>query len=60
MKNEYLVDIAKVDKTFFTRHFLQKDEDTGKRVLYRVKAVCAARGIEFGIRPGAIFGDSQT
>jgi len=56
MKNENLVDIVKVDKTFFTRHVLQKDEDTGKRVFYRVKAVCAAHAIEFGIRAGEIFG----
>jgi len=56
MKNEYLVDIVKVKKNFYTRHFLQADEDTGKRVIYRVKTVCAASGIEFAIRPGEIFG----
>ena len=45
-----------MNKTFFTRHVLQRDEDTGKRHLYRVKACQAARHIAFNIRPGEIFG----
>lgn len=56
MSSPYLVEIDHVFKTFFTRHFFHKDEDTGKRSLYKVKAVQAARDITFGIRPGEIFG----
>ena len=56
MSSEYLVEIDNVDKTFFTRHILQKDEDTGRRRLYRVKAVQAAHKIAFRIRRGEIFG----
>jgi len=56
MNNEYLVHLDKVDKTFYTRHILQRDEETQKRVLYKKKAVHAAQNIEFGIRHGEIFG----
>jgi len=56
MSSDYLVEIDRVDKTFFTRHVLQKDEETNRRRLYRVKAVQAAHQIAFGIRPGEIFG----
>ncbi len=55
MNSEYLVEIANVKKTFYTRHFF-KDDGSGKRVLYSKKAVHAAKGIEFGIRRGEIFG----
>ena len=56
MNNEYLVHLDNVDKTFHTRHFLQKDEETRKRVLYKKKSVHAANGLQFGIRRGEIFG----
>jgi ABC-2 type transport system ATP-binding protein len=56
MSGEYLVEVDRVNKTFFTRHILQKDEETGRRPLYRVKAVQAACDVTFGIRPGEIFG----
>jgi len=56
MSRDCLVEIDNVDKTFFTRHVLQKDEDTGRRRLYRVKAVQAAHKIAFRVRRGEIFG----
>ena len=55
MKNEYLVRIDRVDKTFKTRHLFYKDETTPRRLLYS-KLVQAARNIDFGIRAGEIFG----
>lgn len=56
MNNEYLVELDHVDKTFCTRHFLQKDEETQRRRFYKKKVVHAARQIAFGIRRGEIFG----
>ena len=56
MSNEYLVEIDRVDKTFYVRHFFQRDEQTGKRILYKRQAVHAAKGITFGVRPGEVFG----
>ncbi len=56
MSGEYLVELAGVDKTFVTRHFLHTDEETRKRRLYNKRVVHAADDINFGIRPGEIFG----
>ena len=56
MNPDYMVEVANVHKVFHTRHFLQRHEETGKRVFYRRKTVHAARGISFGIRKGEIFG----
>ena len=56
MNNSFLVEIDHVSKTFYTRHFLQLDEETRKRVFYKKKTVCAAQDIAFGIKPGEIFG----
>ena len=55
MKNEYLVRIDRVDKTFKTRHLFYKDDTTPRRLLHR-KMVQAACSIDFGIRAGEIFG----
>ena len=56
MDNEFLVKLDKVNKRFRTHHFLQVDEQTNKRVLYKKKLVNAAIDIEFGIRKGEVFG----
>jgi len=56
MNSQYLVELDYVHKTFCTRHFLQRDADTGKRIFYKKQTVYAARDIAFGIRPGEIFG----
>lgn len=56
MSGEYLVELAGVDKTFITRHFLHTDEETRKRRIYNKRVVHAADNINFGIRPGEIFG----
>lgn len=56
MDSQYLVEIDHVHKTFYTKHFLQLDEDTGKRVFYKKRTVRAAVDIAFGIRPGEVFG----
>ena len=53
---DHIVAVDHVDKTFSTRHILQRDEDTGRRRFYVRKTVHAARDISFGIRPGEIFG----
>ncbi len=55
MNGDYLVEIADVKKTFYTRHFMQ-DDGTGRRAFYVKKSVHAAKGIAFGIRRGEIFG----
>jgi ABC-2 type transport system ATP-binding protein len=56
MSSRYLVELDHVHKAFCTRHFLQRDEDTGKRVFYKKRTVHAARDVAFGIQPGEIFG----
>ena len=56
MDSSFLVEIDHVSKTFHTRHFLQLDEETRKRVFYKKKQVRAAQDIAFGIVPGEIFG----
>ena len=56
MDPKYLVEVENVHKVFRTRHFLQRDEDTGRRVLYKSKRVQAARQVSFGIRKGEVFG----
>jgi ABC-2 type transport system ATP-binding protein len=56
MSNDFLVELDGVDKTFFTRHFFQQDEETQRRRLYKKQTVHAAENISFGIRPGEIFG----
>jgi ABC-2 type transport system ATP-binding protein len=54
--NDYLVYLDHVDKKFYTHHFFYRDEEVGKRRFHWKKVVQAARQIEFGIRPGEIFG----
>lgn len=56
MSGTALVELNQVEKTFFTRHFLDVDEETRKRRFYRRREVRAARGISFDIQPGEIFG----
>jgi ABC-2 type transport system ATP-binding protein len=56
MNPEYIVEVDKVDKTFYTRHFFFRDEDTARRRLYAKKTIHAVNHVEFGIRPGEIFG----
>lgn len=56
MNNDYVVELEKVDKVFHTRHFLQRDEDTGQRRFYKKKTVHAVDQVDFGIKRGEIFG----
>ncbi|MEK7794703.1 MAG: ABC transporter ATP-binding protein [Candidatus Hydrogenedentota bacterium] len=56
MDPKYLVELENVHKVFFTRHFLQRDEETERRVIYKTKRVQAARQVSFGICKGEIFG----
>jgi len=51
-----LVLLSGLQKSFTTRHFLHKDEDSGRRSLYKKKAVEAVRGVSFDIKEGEIFG----
>lgn len=51
-----LVELDHVYKTFHTRHFLQQDDDAGKRLLYKKQTVNAANDICFDIQPGEVFG----
>ncbi len=56
MSSEYIVALDNVQKTFRMRHFMQLDEESRKRVLYRRSETNAAQGISFGIKQGEIFG----
>ncbi len=56
MSAEYQVELCDVDKTFYTRHFLQRHEDTRRRRLYWKKTIHAVDHVAFGIRRGEIFG----
>ncbi|GMV92331.1 MAG: ABC transporter ATP-binding protein [Candidatus Hydrogenedentota bacterium] len=56
MSSPYLVELRDVDKTFYTRHFFSKNEETGRRPIYRKKTVHAVDRVSFGIRSGEIFG----
>ena len=56
MSAKTLVELEDVHKTFYVRHFLQIDEDTHRRVLYRKRGVTAAKAISFQIKQGEIFG----
>ena len=56
MNEQYLVELDRVDKVFRTYHFLQSDEETRRRRLYKKNTVHAADGISFGIARGEIFG----
>lgn len=56
MNDSYLVEAEDIHKTFYTRHFLQLDEETRKRRWYKKHTVHAADAISFGIRPGEVFG----
>jgi len=54
--NNYLVHLDHVNKTFYTHHFFQRDEETARRGFHLKKAVQAAKDIAFGIEAGEIFG----
>ncbi|MCC6489576.1 MAG: ABC transporter ATP-binding protein [Candidatus Hydrogenedentes bacterium] len=56
MSHPYAVELRDVDKTFHTRHFFSKDEETGRRPLYQKKIVHAVNHVSFGVHPGEIFG----
>ena len=56
MSTNYLVELDGVDKVFQTRHFLQVDEETRRRRLFKKQRVYAANRVTFGIAPGEIFG----
>ena len=56
MSAHYAVELRDVDKTFHTRHFLSKDEDTGRRPIYQKRTVHAVDHVSFGVCPGEIFG----
>ena len=50
------VQLCEVDKTFHTRHFFKRHEETGKRRIYYKKTVHAVNRISLEIQPGEIFG----
>jgi ABC-2 type transport system ATP-binding protein len=56
MSAQYAVELCDVDKTFHTRHFFSKNEETGRRPIYQKRTVHAVDHVSFGIRPGEIFG----
>ncbi len=56
MSAECLVRLEDVDKTFYTRHFFQRDLETQQRKWYTRKGVHAAKQISFDIKAGEIFG----
>jgi len=56
MDSEYVVELDHVNKTFCTRHFFQRDEETARRQIYRKKTVKAVKDVAFGVKRGEIFG----
>jgi len=56
MDKSDLVVLDRVDKSFVTRHFLQRDEESNERYFYRKRRVHAAKRIAFAVRRGEIFG----
>jgi len=56
MSAHYAVELCDVDKTFHTRHFFSKDEETGRRSIYQKRTVHAVDHVSFGVRRGEIFG----
>lgn len=56
MNTEYAVELEHINKVYHTRHFFYRDEETGRRRWYTKKTVHAAVDVNFGIRPGEIFG----
>lgn len=56
MSSPYLVELSDVDKTFYTRHFFSREDDTGPRRIYHKKIVHAVDHVSFGVRSGEIFG----
>lgn len=56
MSSEYSVRLSHVNKTFQLTNFFKKNDETGKRAFYTKKIVDAVKDIDFGIRPGEIFG----
>ena len=56
MNEHALVEVDHVNKSFHTRHFLQADEESRQRRLFKRNTVHAADDIAFAIRPGEIFG----
>ncbi|MCP4639533.1 MAG: ABC transporter ATP-binding protein [bacterium] len=56
MSNTTAICVDGVDKVFYTRHFLEKHEETGQRSLYRRKTIHAVDHVSFEVHPGEIFG----
>lgn len=56
MNPEYRVELTNINKVFYTHHFLQRDEESRELFFYRKKTVYPARQINFGIKPGEVFG----
>lgn len=56
MNTECLVQLDRVDKTFTTHHFFQKEDETQPRRFHRKKIVHAAQQIAFSVGRGEIFG----
>ncbi len=54
--SDKFIELANLKKSFVLRNFFVKDEDTGKRRLYRKTFVHAVQGVDFSIARGEIFG----
>lgn len=51
-----LVRLTGLQKSFTTRHFFHKEDDSSRRKLYLKKSVHAVQGVTFDIQEGQIFG----
>lgn len=51
-----LVQLSRLEKTFTLHNFFYRDEDSGKRFLYKKRLVEAVRDVSFEIYEGEIFG----
>ncbi len=54
--SNFAVELSHIDKIFYTHHFFNKNEDTGKRKIYERKTIHAVRDVSFGIRKGEVLG----
>ena len=54
--SDNFIELCGLNKTFLLRNFLVKDEDTGRRPLYKKTHVHAVQDVNFSIRQGEIFG----
>lgn len=56
MSNDYAVELANVDKVYYTHHFFRKDDETGKRRFRYKKKIHAVDHVHLTLGKGEILG----